>query len=105
MKAKLAALRGEFERGGFLEAVVRMLIAVIKKRGVIDRRSFLIAHEISEHRSGQPAISEADLQVSPWWLSRHCSCSLIRKPRSGRCLGCCRPRPTASGPSRLWRGS
>ena len=60
-KAKLAALRGEFERGGFLEAVVRMLIAVIKKRGAIDRRSFLIAHEISEHRRGQPAISEADL--------------------------------------------
>ena len=60
-KAELAALRGEFERGGFLEAVARMLIAVIKKRGAIDRRSFLIAHEISEHRSGQPAVSEADL--------------------------------------------
>ncbi len=40
-----------------------MLIAVIKKRGAIDRRSFLIADEISEHRRGrgQPAISEADL--------------------------------------------
>ena len=37
-KAELAALRGEFERGGFLEGVVRMLIAVIKKRGAIDRR-------------------------------------------------------------------
>ena len=62
-KAELAALRGEFERGGFPEAVARMLIAVIKKRGAIDRRSFLIAHEISEHRRGQPAISEADLHV------------------------------------------
>jgi len=60
-KAELAALRGKFERGGFLEAVARMLIAVIKTRGAIDRRSFLIANEISEHRSGQPAISEADL--------------------------------------------
>ncbi|HMF35349.1 MAG TPA: hypothetical protein VKF17_01865, partial [Isosphaeraceae bacterium] len=60
-KAKLAALRGEFERGGFIEAVARMLIAVIKKRGAIDRRSFLIADEISEHRRGQPAFSEADL--------------------------------------------
>ena len=38
-----------------------MLIAVIKKRGAIDRRSFLIANEISEHRPGLPAISEADL--------------------------------------------
>ena len=60
-KAELAALRGEFERGGFPEAVARMLIAVIKRRGAIDRRSFLIAHEISEHRSGLPALSEADL--------------------------------------------
>ena len=61
-KAKLAALRGEFERGGFIEGVARMLIAVIKKRGTIDH-SFLIADEISEHRRGhgQPAISEADL--------------------------------------------
>jgi hypothetical protein len=60
-KAELAALRGEFERGGFPEAVARMLIAVIRNRGAIDRRSFLIAHEISEHQSGLPAISEADL--------------------------------------------
>ena len=30
-KAELAALRGEFERGGFPEAVVRMLIAVIEE--------------------------------------------------------------------------
>ena len=59
-KAELAALRGEFERGGFPEAVARMLIAVIKKRGAIDRRSFLIAHELSEHRSGLPEISEAE---------------------------------------------
>jgi hypothetical protein len=60
-KAKLAALRGEFERGGFPEAVARMLIAVIKNRGAIDRRSILIAEEISEHRRDLPAISEADL--------------------------------------------
>jgi pimeloyl-ACP methyl ester carboxylesterase len=60
-KSKLATLWGEFERGGFPEAVARMLIAVIKKRGAIDRRSFLIAHEISEHRSGLPAISEAEV--------------------------------------------
>ena len=60
-KAELAALRGEFERGGFPEAVARMLIAVIKKRGAIDRRSFLIAHELSEHRPDLPELSEADL--------------------------------------------
>jgi pimeloyl-ACP methyl ester carboxylesterase len=60
-KAELAALRGEFERGGFPEAVVRMLIAVIKKRGAIDRRSFMIAHELSEHQHGQPELTEADL--------------------------------------------
>jgi pimeloyl-ACP methyl ester carboxylesterase len=60
-KAELAALRNEFERGGFPEAVARMLIAVIKKRGAIDRRSFLIAHELSEHRRDLPEISEADL--------------------------------------------
>lgn len=60
-KAELAALRGEFERGGFPEAVARMLIAVMKKRGVIDRRSFLIARELSEHRPDRPEISEADL--------------------------------------------
>jgi hypothetical protein len=60
-KSKLAALRDEFDQGGFPEAVARMLIAVIKKRGAIDRRSFLIAHEISEHRSGLPAISEAEV--------------------------------------------
>jgi hypothetical protein len=61
-KAELAALRGEFERGGFPEAVARMLIAVIKRRGAIDRRSFLIAHEISEQQPGLPALSEADMQ-------------------------------------------
>ena len=60
-KAELAALRGEFERGGFPEAVARMLIAVIKKRGAIDRRSFLIAQELSEHRPDLPELSEADL--------------------------------------------
>jgi hypothetical protein len=38
-----------------------MLIAVMKKRGAIDRRSFMIAHELSEHRGDQPEISEADL--------------------------------------------
>ena len=38
-----------------------MLIAVIKQRGAIDRRSFLIAQEITEHLNGQPPISEADL--------------------------------------------
>ncbi|MGO9922168.1 MAG: DUF3141 domain-containing protein [Isosphaeraceae bacterium] len=62
-KAELAALRGEFERGGFPEAVARMLIAVIKKRGAIDRRSFMIAHELSEHRGGQPELSEAELHA------------------------------------------
>ena len=60
-KAELAALRGELERGGFPEAVARMLIAVMKKRGAIDRRSFLIAHELSEHQPDLPELSEADL--------------------------------------------
>ena len=60
-KAELAALRGEFERGGFPEAVARMLIAVMKKRGAIDRRSFMIAHELSEHQPDRPELSEADL--------------------------------------------
>ena len=58
--AELAALRGEFERGGFPEAVARMLIAVIRERGAIDRRSFMIVNELSEHRPDLPAISEAD---------------------------------------------
>ncbi|MFO0892642.1 MAG: DUF3141 domain-containing protein [Isosphaeraceae bacterium] len=62
-KAELAALRGEFERGGFPEAVARMLIAAMKKRGAIDRRSFLIAHELGEQRPDLPQISEADLQA------------------------------------------
>jgi hypothetical protein len=62
-KAELAALRGEFDRGGFPEAVVRMLIAVIKKRGAIDRRSFLIAHELSEHQPDLPEVSEAELHT------------------------------------------
>ncbi len=60
-KAELAALRGELERGGFPEAVARMLIAVMKKRGAIDRRSFLIAHELSEHQPDRPELSEADV--------------------------------------------
>jgi hypothetical protein len=62
-KAELAALRGEFERGGFSEAVARMLVAVMKRRGGIDRRSFMIAHELSEHRPDRPALSEADLHA------------------------------------------
>ncbi len=61
-KAELAALRGEFERGGFPEAVARMLIAVMKKRGAIDRRSFMIAQEISEHVPDRATLSEADLR-------------------------------------------
>ena len=60
-KVELAALRGEFQRGGFPEAVARMLIAVMKKRGAIDRRSFMIAHELSEHQPDLPELSEADL--------------------------------------------
>jgi len=60
-KAELAALRGEFERGGLPDAVARMLIAVMKQRGGIDRRSFMIAHELSEHQHDKPALSEADL--------------------------------------------
>src|SRR5262249_39114234 len=62
-KAEFAALRGEFERGGFPEAVIRMLIAVMKKRGAIDRRSFLIAHELSEHQPDLPEVSEAELHT------------------------------------------
>ena len=62
-KAELAALRGEFERGGFPEAVARMLIAVMKKRGAIDRRSFMIAHELSEHQPDRPELSEAELHA------------------------------------------
>jgi hypothetical protein len=60
-KAQVAALQGKFDDGGFPEAVARMLIAVIKRRGAIDRRSFLIAREISEHRGDLPALSEAEL--------------------------------------------
>jgi pimeloyl-ACP methyl ester carboxylesterase len=60
-RAELAALRGEFERGGFREAVARMLIAVIKKRGAIDRRSFMIAHELSEHQPDKTVLTEDDL--------------------------------------------
>jgi hypothetical protein len=62
-KAELATLRGEFERGGFPEAVARMLIAVIKRRGAIDRRSFLIAHELGEHRPDLPELSEAEVHA------------------------------------------
>jgi hypothetical protein len=40
-----------------------MLIAVMKKRGAIDRRSFMIAHELSEHRPDQPVLTEADLHA------------------------------------------
>ena len=60
-KAELAALRGKFEQGGFPEAVARMLIAVMKQRGAIDRRSFMIAHELSEQQPDKPELSEADL--------------------------------------------
>ncbi|MBV8230082.1 MAG: DUF3141 domain-containing protein [Planctomycetaceae bacterium] len=63
-QAELAALRGTFEQGGFPEAVARMLVLVIKQRGAIERRSFLIANEINEHRAehraGLPEISEAE---------------------------------------------
>jgi hypothetical protein len=38
-----------------------MLIAVMKQRGGIDRRSFMIAHELSEHQPDKPVLSEADL--------------------------------------------
>jgi hypothetical protein len=62
-KAELAALRGEFERGGFPEAVARILIAVMKRRGGIDRRSFMIAHELSEHRPDLPVLTEDDLHA------------------------------------------
>jgi hypothetical protein len=59
-QAELAALRGTFEQGGFPEAVARMLVLVIKRLGAIDRRSFLIANELNEHRAGLPEISEAE---------------------------------------------
>ena len=61
-QAELAALRRTFEQGGFPEAVARMLVVVIKQRGAIDRRSFLIANELNEHRVGLPEISEAEFQ-------------------------------------------
>lgn len=60
-KAELAALRGKFEEGGFREAVARMLIAVMKQRGAIDRRSFMIANELSEQQPDKPVLTEADL--------------------------------------------
>jgi len=60
-KAELAALRGKFEQGGFPEAVARMLIAVMKQRGAIDRRSFMIANELSEQQPDKPVLTEADL--------------------------------------------
>ncbi len=40
-----------------------MLIAVMKQRGAIDRRSFMVAREISEHRPDLPELSEADLHA------------------------------------------
>jgi pimeloyl-ACP methyl ester carboxylesterase len=60
-KAALIALRGKFDQGGFPEAVARMLIAVMKKRGGIDRRSFLIANELSEHQRDKRPLSEAEV--------------------------------------------
>ncbi len=62
-KAERAELRDQFDRGGLAEAVARMLIAVIRTKGAIDRRSFLIARELSAEDRGLPLPSEADFQA------------------------------------------
>ncbi|HLE24737.1 MAG TPA: DUF3141 domain-containing protein [Thermodesulfobacteriota bacterium] len=46
LEAKKAQMENRFEEGGFVEAVVRMLIAGIKKKGAAERRSFLIAEKL-----------------------------------------------------------
>lgn len=61
-RAELALLRDQFERGGLAEGVARMLVAVIRARGAISRRSFVIANELSRHDPSVPALSEADFQ-------------------------------------------
>ena len=80
-----------------------MLIAVIKNRGAIDRRSFLIAQEISEHRRDLPAISEADLHSV---VAEQALLMQLDPEAALKALPRLLPsEPTASEPSRLWRGS
>lgn len=54
LKAKKAQMENRFEEGGFVEAVVRMLVAGIKKRGAAERRSFLIAEELRKQNGDLP---------------------------------------------------
>jgi hypothetical protein len=61
-RAELAELRGQFERGGLAEAVARMLVAVIRAKGAIDRRSFLIAQELRQQHPVLPALPGVDFR-------------------------------------------
>src|SRR5574341_1274996 len=53
-EAKKVKVENRFEEGGFLEAVVRMLIAGIKKKGAMERRSFLIADKLRKQNGDLP---------------------------------------------------
>jgi pimeloyl-ACP methyl ester carboxylesterase len=57
--AAVGAIDDRYERGGFSEAVARLLVIAIRERGAVDRRSLMIVDELNEHRTGLPAISEA----------------------------------------------
>ncbi|HEY7535084.1 MAG TPA: DUF3141 domain-containing protein [Thermodesulfobacteriota bacterium] len=54
LETKKAQLGNRFEEGGFMEAVVRMLIAAIKKKGAVERRSFLIAEKLRKQNGDIP---------------------------------------------------
>jgi hypothetical protein len=54
LETKKAQLGNRFEEGGFVEAVVRMLIAAIKKKGAVERRSFLIAEKLRKQNGDIP---------------------------------------------------
>ncbi len=59
-KAELAQLKDQFEEGGLAEAVARMLVAVIKAKGAIRRRSLMIVGELNRHVRDLPTLSETD---------------------------------------------
>ena len=59
--AAAAAFDDRYERGGFPEAVARLLVMAIRERGAVDRRSLMIVNALNEHRTGLPPISEVQL--------------------------------------------
>jgi hypothetical protein len=54
LESKKAQLEKRFEEGGFVEAVVRILVAVIKKKGAAERRSYIIAEELRKQNGSLP---------------------------------------------------